>query len=161
MGKDKKEKETSTKNPFSTIAKPSHQFEVTTFKSPTNCQLCKGFIWGLSKQGSKCSHCGVPVHQQCVDKASTYLCTEANPVLDIICQTLISDTVSKEETILVDFSRDDTVSGLKKRIATKLSGFQADKTQIFMDSQLLTDDTVVYTMPHNEDTKFYAKWSLV
>ena len=43
----------------------SHNFEVHTLKSPHFCDFCGEFIWGLVRQGIKCSNCGMNVHKRC------------------------------------------------------------------------------------------------
>eukprot|EP01119_Soliformovum_irregulare_P020260 TRINITY_DN6533_c2_g1_i1.p1 TRINITY_DN6533_c2_g1~~TRINITY_DN6533_c2_g1_i1.p1 ORF type:complete len:766 (+),score=255.26 TRINITY_DN6533_c2_g1_i1:168-2300(+) len=43
-----------------------HNFEITTFRSGTNCSYCQKFIWGVSKQGMSCTHCQTPIHKKCL-----------------------------------------------------------------------------------------------
>ena len=45
-----------------------HQFVDTTFKKPTYCTECDGFIWGLNKQGVKCQR-----KQICTDRQTDRL----------------------------------------------------------------------------------------
>ncbi|XP_015274531.1 PREDICTED: RAS guanyl-releasing protein 4-like [Gekko japonicus] len=45
-----------------------HNFHETTFKKPTFCDSCSGFIWGVSKQGYRCRDCGMVCHKQCKDQ---------------------------------------------------------------------------------------------
>ncbi|XP_064408007.1 RAS guanyl-releasing protein 2 [Latimeria chalumnae] len=42
-----------------------HNLYETTYLKPTFCDHCKGFIWGLYKQGYKCRACGVNCHKDC------------------------------------------------------------------------------------------------
>ncbi|XP_043931939.1 RAS guanyl-releasing protein 2 isoform X1 [Protopterus annectens] len=42
-----------------------HNFYETTYIKPTFCEHCKGFIWGIFKQGFKCRACGVNCHKHC------------------------------------------------------------------------------------------------
>ncbi|XP_048088822.1 protein kinase C delta type-like isoform X1 [Alosa alosa] len=46
----------------------NHEFIRTSFRTPTFCSACRGFIWGLIKQGHKCSQCNAAVHKKCIDK---------------------------------------------------------------------------------------------
>eukprot|EP01119_Soliformovum_irregulare_P017506 TRINITY_DN5223_c0_g1_i1.p1 TRINITY_DN5223_c0_g1~~TRINITY_DN5223_c0_g1_i1.p1 ORF type:complete len:636 (-),score=169.56 TRINITY_DN5223_c0_g1_i1:47-1954(-) len=43
----------------------SHQLVKRHFTSPTYCQHCGGFIWGLGKQGYACTECKYCVHVKC------------------------------------------------------------------------------------------------
>lgn len=43
----------------------SHSFVDTNFSRPTYCDHCQGLLWGLVKQGTTCSDCGVVCHHNC------------------------------------------------------------------------------------------------
>ncbi|KAJ2466259.1 hypothetical protein GGI02_004428, partial [Coemansia sp. RSA 2322] len=51
-----------------------HDFGLTTFSLPTYCEYCAGFLWGLTKQGVRCSKCHSTAHKKCAIKAAT-VCT--------------------------------------------------------------------------------------
>eukprot|EP01114_Cavostelium_apophysatum_P020702 TRINITY_DN7013_c0_g1_i1.p1 TRINITY_DN7013_c0_g1~~TRINITY_DN7013_c0_g1_i1.p1 ORF type:complete len:456 (+),score=102.19 TRINITY_DN7013_c0_g1_i1:163-1530(+) len=42
-----------------------HEFKQKHFSSPTFCQHCSGFIWGLGKQGYQCTQCKYSIHRKC------------------------------------------------------------------------------------------------
>ncbi|XP_050990745.1 RAS guanyl-releasing protein 4 isoform X4 [Labeo rohita] len=44
-----------------------HNFHETTYKRPTFCDACGGFLWGVIKQGYHCKDCGVNCHKHCKD----------------------------------------------------------------------------------------------
>lgn len=44
-----------------------HNFHETTYKRPTFCDTCGGFLWGVIKQGFHCRDCGVNCHRHCQD----------------------------------------------------------------------------------------------
>nr|XP_020642888.1 RAS guanyl-releasing protein 4 [Pogona vitticeps] len=45
-----------------------HDFHEATFKKPTFCDSCNGFLWGVSKQGYRCRDCGMICHKHCRDQ---------------------------------------------------------------------------------------------
>ncbi|CAO3639489.1 unnamed protein product [Mucor hiemalis] len=48
----------------------SHAFVEANFSRPTYCDQCQGLLWGLVKQGIKCSACGVVCHHNCQKEIS-------------------------------------------------------------------------------------------
>ncbi|KAM9481786.1 RAS guanyl-releasing protein 4 isoform 1-T1 [Clarias gariepinus] len=47
-----------------------HNFHEMTYKRPTFCDSCRGFLWGVIKQGYHCKDCGVNCHKHCKDLVS-------------------------------------------------------------------------------------------
>ncbi|KAG7483855.1 hypothetical protein MATL_G00042770 [Megalops atlanticus] len=45
-----------------------HNFHETTYKKPTFCDTCGGFMWGVIKQGYRCRDCGANCHKHCRDQ---------------------------------------------------------------------------------------------
>ncbi|XP_066559864.1 RAS guanyl-releasing protein 4 isoform X2 [Amia ocellicauda] len=47
-----------------------HSFHETTYKKPTFCDTCGGFMWGVIKQGYRCRDCGMNCHRHCKSQVS-------------------------------------------------------------------------------------------
>ncbi|XP_062382275.1 calcium-independent protein kinase C-like [Sardina pilchardus] len=45
-----------------------HRFILSTFGGPTFCSVCREYIWGLTKQGYKCTKCNAAFHKKCIVK---------------------------------------------------------------------------------------------
>ncbi|XP_061028559.1 RAS guanyl-releasing protein 4 isoform X2 [Eubalaena glacialis] len=45
-----------------------HTFQEVTFRKPTFCSSCNGFLWGVTKQGYRCRDCGLCCHKHCRDQ---------------------------------------------------------------------------------------------
>lgn len=43
-----------------------HSLSVHSYKGPTFCDYCDEFLWGLVKQGLKCTACGKNFHKVCM-----------------------------------------------------------------------------------------------
>lgn len=88
-----------------------HSFEPHTFKSPTFCTHCGSLLWGLKKQGLKCSHsnCGAAVHRKCAPKTPNLCSLDAGMLaqqlatLGMVAEDLLGTTAAPPDDALRRF----------------------------------------------------------
>ncbi|CAG5977062.1 unnamed protein product [Menidia menidia] len=51
----------------------AHNFHEITYKRPTFCDTCGGFLWGVIKQGYHCKDCGINCHRHCRDLEEAFV----------------------------------------------------------------------------------------
>eukprot|EP01119_Soliformovum_irregulare_P018598 TRINITY_DN5740_c0_g1_i2.p1 TRINITY_DN5740_c0_g1~~TRINITY_DN5740_c0_g1_i2.p1 ORF type:complete len:250 (-),score=44.15 TRINITY_DN5740_c0_g1_i2:18-767(-) len=60
-----------------------HHFVKCSLKSPTWCDFCGGFIWGVTKQAWKCESCEKVAHKQCQALSANQVgCTATSDQVD-------------------------------------------------------------------------------
>lgn len=59
------------KNLYETQPTIPHAFEQETFFSPTWCCKCQELLKGIKRQGMRCQHCELTIHQSCADNFET------------------------------------------------------------------------------------------
>ncbi|KAL0972709.1 hypothetical protein UPYG_G00193770 [Umbra pygmaea] len=70
-----------------------HNFHETTYKRPTFCDSCGGFLWGVIKQGFHCKDCGVNCHRHCQDLCGMQ-CMKTDKVYGGSCPSTPASTLT-------------------------------------------------------------------
>eukprot|EP01104_Vermistella_antarctica_P006002 TRINITY_DN16738_c0_g1_i1.p1 TRINITY_DN16738_c0_g1~~TRINITY_DN16738_c0_g1_i1.p1 ORF type:complete len:525 (+),score=116.88 TRINITY_DN16738_c0_g1_i1:219-1793(+) len=83
--------------------KTKHKFKRHHFHKPTWCSICMKFIWGVGKQGEKCSVCNWRVHDKCKKMAMNFPCD-----LDIPSPLDVANAEKESRKAVVVVGRDGT-----------------------------------------------------
>eukprot|EP00062_Callorhinchus_milii_P024594 gi/632984690/ref/XP_007909266.1/ PREDICTED: RAS guanyl-releasing protein 4 [Callorhinchus milii] len=90
-----------------------HSFQENTFMRPTFCDMCTGFLWGVTKQGYRCQDCGINCHKQCVEQV-TLECKKRTKTPH--CESVVSVSNSSTSTGVEDIIRECHRDDVKDRI---------------------------------------------
>ncbi|CAF3987019.1 unnamed protein product [Rotaria magnacalcarata] len=88
----------------------AHVLSLHTYLSPTFCDLCGQFLFGLYKQGMKCEGCSRNFHKRCVSDLPDNCSPMTRKISDVAC--------SHNDTIVGDLKKRSTVTGVE--LATAL-----------------------------------------
>jgi len=124
-----------------------HSLSVHSYKGPTFCDYCDEFLWGLVKQGLKCTACGKNFHKRCV----YHIPNDCEGVRPSRKRPGPNSSTSSLPPTTPDLSRADTNSTMDRRTSiTSLSGPgepQVKRASVGMTGRPIEIDWIVNTRP--------------
>ena len=112
------------------LTKP-HVFEIFSAQHPVYCEECEGLLYGLSKQGLRCSECGTKCHEKCKDLI------DADCLQRAFAKSLKATKEGTEESLKIKQSY--ISSTIEKRLIENHSIFDMLKDTFDIDEQLHSD----------------------
>ncbi|XP_026544239.1 RAS guanyl-releasing protein 4 [Notechis scutatus] len=101
-----------------------HDFQEVTFKKPTFCDHCGGFLWGVSKQGYRCRDCAMICHKHCKNQVEVECHTRRFP-----SSSSSSDSTPRTSTAMLAMSHHPS-SGSEEEMFLFPPGWEQGKSPV-------------------------------
>ncbi|KJE95651.1 RAS p21 protein activator 3 [Capsaspora owczarzaki ATCC 30864] len=88
-----------------------HKFSIHSYKSPTWCYVCSGFLYGLARQGVKCKDCGFNCHEKCVMQVPSNCRGDKMKRIKKMSKGLLSHKITSQQAYVLEV-QDDLLKAL-------------------------------------------------
>ncbi|ESN96135.1 hypothetical protein HELRODRAFT_67947, partial [Helobdella robusta] len=112
-----------------------HHFQVNSYMSPTFCEHCGKLLYGLFRQGLKCSECGVNCHRKCYKFMANLCGINQKIMVELLGEIKSAKTLTSQSDVGNDDDDDDDDASLSVASTTTTTTTSDSSSSIVANSK--------------------------